>query len=68
MATQEVVSGNPAKKVPILKGINPPPTYKLFPATMSCTYFLSNPTFSVTAFNTGTNMALGGVSFNNPKN
>jgi len=35
IATQEVVSGNPANKEAILKGISPAPFYKLFPATIS---------------------------------
>lgn len=35
IATQEVVSGNPAKNRDILKGISPAPPCKLFPVTIS---------------------------------
>lgn len=66
MATQEVVSGYPAKNKDILLGISPAPFCKLFPVTISYTKLLSILAFSATDLKTLDNKTSQVVSLNKP--
>ncbi len=61
-----VVSGNPAKNMPILAVAAPEPDYKQLPTQMSSTSLGFKSACWTTALKTGSNMASGGVSFWGP--
>lgn len=61
-----VVSGKPAKNIPILEVAAPAPGCSTLPTQMSSTSFGSKSAYWTTALSTGSSMASGGVSFWGP--